>query len=76
MEWDDDNAVIEAPKPMFLGVLGAREGVDSTILSEKILNPILKVLDRVPERLILPQEGTSSIWLLDWAERLKIHTEV
>ncbi len=67
---DEEN--ISAPNPFFLGILGSRTDATMEILIDKILNPILSEVGRVPERIILPAEGESSIWIADWADRLHI----
>ena len=72
MEPEDD---IVIANPIHLGILGSRQ--DAT--PEKILaciHPMLSVLGRCPERIILPAEGYSSIFLQDWATETKIPNQV
>lgn len=63
-------------EPLFLGILGSRNDITQGVLIERILNPILQELERPPDRVILPSEGTSSIFLSDWAESLKIPSQI
>jgi hypothetical protein len=66
----DDNPSI--PQPILLGVLGQRTDITYDILHERILNPILGELGRLPDRVSLPSETTSSALLYAWAERMKL----
>lgn len=63
-------------KPLFLGVLGSRPDVKQQELEELVLHPMLEVLGRPPDQLILPTEGLSSILISDWADQLNIPAQV
>ena len=63
-------------QPLFLGVLGSRPDVKQQELEEQILHPMLEVLGRPPDQLILPTEGLSSILISDWADQLNIPAQV
>jgi len=66
---------IQKGEPLFLGVLGSR----MDLKQEKILELImatLEELERPPDQIILPAEGTSSIFISDWADSLKIPTQI
>ena len=63
-------------QPLFLGVLGSRPDVKQQELEEQILHPLLEVLGRPPDQLILPTEGLSSILISDWADQLNIPSQV
>jgi hypothetical protein len=71
-----DEAPPEKATPIFLGIIGSRQDGTQQHYIENILTPILSDLGRVPEKVILPAEGTSSIFLSDWAETLKIPTQI
>jgi hypothetical protein len=71
-----DEAPPQKGEPLFLGVLGSRNDITQGVLIERILNPVLQELGRPPDKAILPSEGTSSIFLTDWAESLKIPHQV
>lgn len=60
------------PKPLLLGVLGQRADITYDILHERILNPILGELGRLPDRVTLPSESTSSAILYVWAEKMRL----
>lgn len=64
------------PKPIILGVLGHRNDATQEKLVEDVMTPLLQELGRPPERILLPSEGTSSIFLSDWADSLHIPTQV
>ena len=71
----DEPTVIEE-KPILLGVIGSRTDADQTKLIDTILMPLLQEIGKPPEKLILPEEGISSIFLSDWAESLKIPHQI
>ena len=66
----DDTPVIG--QPILLGVLGHRQDITYDILHEQIINPILAEIGRIPDRVVLPSESTSSALLYGWAEKLKL----
>lgn len=66
----DDIPVIG--QPILLGVLGHRQDITYDILHEQIINPILAEIGRIPDRVVLPSESTSSALLYGWAEKLKL----
>jgi hypothetical protein len=67
-----DEEVIEKGIPLYLGVLGCRNDLIQQKVIEEVLIPIIGELGRLPDKCILPSEGSSSIFLSDWAESLKI----
>ena len=71
----DEPTVIEE-KPILLGVIGSRTDADQTKLIDTILIPLLQEIGKPPEKLLLPEEGLSSIFLSDWAESLKIPHQI
>jgi len=71
----DEPTVIEE-KPILLGIIGSRTDADQTRLIDNILMPLLQEIGKPPEKLLLPEEGISSIFLSDWAESLKIPHEI
>ncbi len=58
--------------PIYLGILGYRNDMNMEELCENVLHPLVQSLTRLPEKVILPVEGTSSIYISDWAERSSI----
>jgi hypothetical protein len=73
---DEPVAVDGTPKPIILGVLGHRTDATQEKLVEGVMTPLLQELGILPERILLPSEGTSSIFLSDWAESLHIPTQI
>lgn len=63
-------------KPIILGVLGHRTDATQEKLVEDVMTPFLQELGKVPERILLPSEGMSSILLSDWADGLHIPTQI
>ena len=56
-------------QPVVLGVLGTHSTVRKEDIHETILHPLMSVLGRLPDKLLLPDEGQSSAYLTLWAER-------
>lgn len=74
-EFTDEDAP-QKGQPLFLGILGSRQdGTQDKYLYE-ILGPILQELGRIPDKVILPSEGISSIYISDWADSLKIPNQM
>lgn len=71
-----DEGPIQQTQPLFLGVLGSRPDVSAQALQENILTPMLQELGRTPDKVILPVEGLSNILISDWAEQLRIPTQI
>jgi hypothetical protein len=60
---------------MTLGIIGKREDIYKEDLHEKVINPLLKALGQMPDKIILPNEGTSTALLGIWGERAKLPVE-
>ena len=71
-----DEGPIQQTQPLFLGVLGSRPDVSAQDLQESTLLPMLQELGRTPDKVSLPVEGLSNILISDWAEQLKIPTQL
>lgn len=63
---------IRVAQPVWLGILGARNDMNKSDICEKILHPIIDTVGKLPEKIIIPTEGNSNIFIGDWAERQKI----
>jgi hypothetical protein len=75
-DFTDETEPLQKGKPLILGVLGSRPDENQQEFLETILYPILHELERTPDELVLPAEGNTSIWLSDWADSLKIPTQL
>ena len=75
-DFTDETGPLERAEPFFLGIIGTRTEVDSSKYVDGILTPLLEEWGRVPERVILPAEGGSSIMIGEWAEQLKVPTQI
>ena len=64
------------PTPLIMGVLGHTNKKSEQSLIETVLTPLLQEFGRVPDRILLPSEGNSSIYLQEWADSLRIKTQV
>jgi len=72
-ELDD---IIFEPNIIILSVFGYLNKVSEPEFQEKVIMQLLQQLERIPDKILLPSEGTSSIYLQEWAEALHITTQV
>jgi hypothetical protein len=73
------NPLEEKPQraePLYVGVLGKTESITQEKLSTEILNPLLSIWGRLPEKLIVSSEGMSSVLISIWAERNEIDSQM
>lgn len=75
-DFTDEAEPLQKPNPFFLGVLGSRSDGSEEDYLHKIIYPMLEVMERTPEKVILPAEGISTMWIQTWAESMKIPTEL
>lgn len=64
------------PSMIILGIFGYHNKVTAAEIQENTLTPILEELERIPDMILLPSEGNSSIYVGDWAESLHIKTQI
>ncbi len=67
---------IYEPNVIVLGVFGNTNKVSEQDLQENILNLILQELGRTPDKVLIPTEGNSSIYIECWAESLHIKRQI
>jgi hypothetical protein len=75
-DFTDETILPTKGDPLFLGVIGARADATQERILEDVITPILQELGRMPDRLILPADGLSTIFISDWSERLKLPTQI
>jgi hypothetical protein len=61
-------------QPIYLGILGIHNKITKEDIHEKILHPLMSVFGRLPDKILLPSEGTSSAYINIWAEKQHIDT--
>jgi hypothetical protein len=63
-----------APTQLCLGIFGSRTGkhITETQLIQTILTPILQELGSLPDKVLVPSDGDSSMYIQCWAEDLRI----
>lgn len=71
---DFDSEIRVVGQPIILGVLGKHEKISKQEIHEKIIHPLMSSLGRLPDKVLAPSEGTSSAYILLWAEGAKIET--
>ncbi len=74
MEFESETRIIG--KPIILGILGKLETLSKEDIHEKILHPLMSVLRRLPDKVLIPSEGQSSAYLSIWSERQSVETQI
>jgi hypothetical protein len=69
-----DEQIFE-PNVIVLGVFGNTNKVSEQDLQDNTLTLILQELGRMPDKVLIPTEGNSSIYIDSWAEALRIKTQ-
>lgn len=67
--------IIYEPNVIILGVFGNTNKVSEQDLQDNTLTLILQELGRTPDKVLIPTEGNSSIYIQDWCESLGIKTQ-
>ena len=70
--FDDD---IFQPNVIVVAIFGNTNKVSEQDIQDNTLIPILKELGRPPDKVLIPTEGNSSIYIQDWAEALHIKSQ-
>jgi len=70
-----DDTLFE-PNVIILGVFGTTNKISEKDLQENTLTLLLQEIGRLPDKILLPSEGNSSIYIQEWAESLHIKTQV
>jgi len=63
------------PQVIVLSVFGYTNKISEHDLQDNTLMLMLKEIERPPDKLLLPSEGNSSIYINDWADSLGIKTQ-
>ncbi len=66
---------IYEPNIIILGVFGNTNKVSELDIQDNTLTLILQELGRTPDKVLIPTEGNSSIYIQEWAESLHIKTQ-
>ena len=69
-----DDTVFQ-PNVIILAIFGNTNKVSEQDIQDNTLIPILKELGRPPDKVLIPTEGNSSIYIQDWAEALHIKSQ-
>lgn len=64
-----------SPEIIILAIFGYNNKITENELQENVLLPFLEEIGKVPNKILLPSEGNSSIYIQDWAESLHIKTQ-
>ena len=71
--WDEP---VTLPSLVIWSIFGHSNQYTETEVQERVLIPMLECLGTVPHKILLPSEGNSSIYVQEWAESLRIQTQV
>ena len=71
-----ENEELYTPTIIILGVFGYQNTVTIADIQETVLTSILQEIGRIPDKILLPSEGNSSMYVQDWAESLHSKTQV
>jgi hypothetical protein len=72
MSLNDD---IFQPQVIVLAVFGSTNKLSEQDIQDNTLTLILQELGRTPDKVLIPTEGNSSIYIQEWAESLGIKTQ-
>jgi hypothetical protein len=61
---------------IILSIFGYTNKISEQELLYNTLTPILQELGRIPDKILLPTEGNSSIYIQEWADSLRIKTQI
>ena len=67
--------IIYEPDVIVVAVFGNTNKVSEQDLQDNTLTLILQELGRTPDKVLIPTEGNSSIYIQEWAESLHIKTQ-
>ncbi len=70
------NDIVYEPNIIILGIFGNTNKVSEQDLQDNTLTLILQELGRTPDKVLIPTEGNSSIYIQDWCEALGIKTQL
>jgi hypothetical protein len=72
MDFPEETRVLG--KPIALGILGIHNTITKEQIHDKVIHPLMSVLGRLPDKILVPSEGTSSAYISLWAERQNVDT--
>ena len=67
---------IYEPNIIIVGVFGNTNKISEQDIQDNTLTLILQELGRTPDKILIPTEGNSSIYIQEWAESLHIKTQI
>lgn len=68
--------ILFQPNVIVLGIFGSNNKIQEIDLQDSILTILLQELKQVPDKILLPSEGNSSMHIQSWAESLHITTQI
>jgi len=68
--------IIYKPDIIVIAIFGNTNKISEQDIQDNTLTLILQELGRTPDKVLIPTEGNSSIYIQDWAESLHIKTQL
>lgn len=68
--------ILFQPSVIVLGIFGSNNKIQEMDLQDNILTILLQEFKQVPDKILLPSEGNSSMYIQAWAEALHIPTQI
>jgi len=65
-----------SPQTFILAIFGYNNKISESDLQEKVLLPLLEETEKIPNIILLPSEGNSSIYIQEWADSLHIKIQI
>lgn len=62
--------------PLVLGIFGHSNKISQDDLYTHLITPLIEEFQRLPDRILLPSEGNTSLYVQDWADTLRVTTQV
>ena len=67
---------IYEPDVIILSIFGNTNKISEQDLQDNTLTLILQELGRIPDKVLIPSEGNSSIYIQEWCDALHIKTQI
>lgn len=70
-----EKEVLFQPEVIVLGIFGSTNKLSEQDVQDNILTILLQECKQIPDKILIPSEGNSSLYIQSWAESLHITTQ-
>jgi len=70
-----EKEILFQPEIMVVGIFGSTNKLSERELQDSILTVLLQEFGKVPDKILIPSEGNSSMYIQSWAESLCCKTQ-